>query len=53
MIGRLWTFINKVETALRVHWLARAVFYALIAAAVYLTWLFTGGESVAFIYNEV
>lgn len=52
MIGRLWTFINKVETDLRVHWLARAVLYALIAAAVYLTWLFTGGESVAFIYNE-
>ena len=52
MIGRLWTFVNRVETALRVHWLARAVFYGLIVAALYLTWLYTDGESVAFVYNE-
>ena len=52
MIGQLWTLCNRLETVLRAHWLARAVFYALIVAAVYLTWLFTDGESVAFIYSE-
>ena len=52
MTGPLWTLCNKIETTLRTHWLARAVFYGLIAAAIYLTWLYTDGESVAFIYSE-
>ena len=52
MIGQLWTLCNKIETVLRTHWLARAVFYALIAAALFLVWLYTDGESVAFVYSE-
>ena len=52
MTGRLSNLFHRVETALRVHWLARAVFYGLIAAALLLTWLYTDGESVAFVYSE-
>ena len=52
LIARLQHFISRIETALRVHWLARALFYAAILTAIFLTWLFTDGESVAFVYNE-
>lgn len=52
MTGRLWNFINKIEETLRVHWLARAVFYGLIIAALFLTWLYTDGESIDFVYSE-
>ena len=52
MIGRLSTLFHRLATFLRVNWLARAVFYGLIVAAVFLTWLYTGGEQVAFIYSE-
>ena len=52
MTGPLWNFITQLETWVRIHWAPRAVFYALIVAALYLTWVYTGGESVAFVYSE-
>lgn len=52
LIEPLWNFIARIETALRTHWAARALFYAAILAAIYLTWLFTDGEAVAFVYSE-
>ena len=48
----LWNFIARIETAFRTHWAARALFYAAILAAIYLTWLFTEGGTVAFVYSE-
>ena len=52
MIEPLWNFMRRIEAALRTHWAARALFYAAILAAIYLTWLFTDGEAVAFVYSE-
>lgn len=52
MTGRLWNFINRVETALREIWYLRALCYAGIAAAIFLTWLFTGGREINFVYAE-
>ena len=52
LTGPLWNFITQLETWVRTHWAPRAVFYALIVAALYLTWVYTGGESVAFVYSE-
>lgn len=34
------------------RWYLRALFYALIAAAIFITWLCLDGESVAFVYSE-
>lgn len=50
MTGRLWTFINRVESALREIWYLRALCYAGIAAAIFLTWIFTGGQEINFVY---
>ena len=52
MTGRLWNFINRVETALREIWYLRALCYAGIAAAIFLTWLFTEGQGLDFVYSE-
>ena len=53
MTGPLSNFIHKLETALRTKWLPRALFYGLIVAALFLVWLYTDGESVAFVYSEI
>lgn len=52
MTGRLWNFINRVENALREVWYLRAVCYAVIAAAIFLTGLLLGGQGVEFVYSE-
>lgn len=52
LTGPLSNFIHKLETALRTKWLPRALFYGLIVAALFLVWLYTDGESVAFVYSE-
>ncbi len=52
MTGRLWTLWSRIETAVREKWPLRAVFYACAAAAILLTWLFTDGQSVDFVYSE-
>jgi len=48
----LWNFIKTAETAVREQWALRAVFYGLIAAALLLTWIYTGGAGVDFVYSE-
>ncbi len=52
MIGRLWSFIQRAETALRERWPLRTALYALITAALLLAWFYTGQTGVAFVYNE-
>lgn len=52
MTGRLWTFINQIERNFREKPAWRAAAYAAIAAALLLTWLFTDGEAVDFVYSE-
>ncbi len=52
MTGRLWSFIQKAETALRERWPLRTALYALIAAALLFAWFYAGDSGVAFVYNE-
>ena len=52
MTGQWFSFITKVKDAVYTRWYLRAAFYALIIAAVFVTWLALDDDSVAFVYSE-
>ena len=52
MTGRLFSFMTKIKDAVYTRWYLRAALYALIIAAIFVTWLALDGESVAFVYSE-
>lgn len=52
LTGQWFSFITKVKDAVYTRWYLRAAFYALIIAAVFVTWLALDGDSVAFVYSE-
>ena len=52
MIERLQTLLSKISDTLRASFALRALCYALMAAAIFLVWLLSDGESVAFVYSE-
>lgn len=52
MIGRLSIFMRWIKDAVYTRWYLRAAFYALVIAAVFVTWLVLDSESVGFVYSE-
>lgn len=52
MTGRLSHFMERMKTQIFEKWYLRALLYGLILAAIFVTWLFLDGDSVAFVYSE-
>lgn len=52
MIARLSTFINEIKPFFLSKTVLRIALYGLIAGAVFVVWLLSKGEGVAFLYSE-
>ena len=52
MTGRVFSFMAKIRDAVYTRWYLRAAIYALILAAIFVTWLVLDGQSIAFVYSE-
>lgn len=52
MTGQLLRFMEGLRNQIFKRWYLRALCYALILAAIFVTWLVLDGESVAFVYSE-
>ena len=52
MTGRLFSFMAKIRDAVYTRWSLRAAIYAMILAAIFVTWLVLDGNRVAFVYSE-
>ena len=52
MIAQLSSFINKIKPFFLSHTVLRIALYGLIAGVVFLVWLLSKGEGVAFLYSE-
>ena len=52
MIAQLSSFIAEIKPFFLSHTILRVVLYGLIAGAVFVIWLLSKGEGVAFLYSE-
>ena len=52
MIAQLSSFIAEIKPFFLSHPALRIALYGLIAGAVFVVWLLSKGESVAFLYSE-
>ena len=52
MIAQLSSFIAEIKPFFLSHTVMRIALYALIAAAIFVVWLFSEGEGVAVLYSE-
>ncbi len=44
--------MGRVRDQIYARWYLRALFYAFLAAAIFVTWLVLDGAEVAFVYSE-